>query len=108
MMSRQESRRYPHTLEKIRRAAQQYGILHGSHRSKEAVDNDLYMCIGLIDPNVVATESLVYTVRRSLSERPPLTLAMTVNDLSIVTYEDERLPTATTSSLPVTEYATRV
>ena len=101
----QERHRYPLTLERIRRIAQQYGLLHGYHRTEEAVDNDLYMRIGLIGPPAVATASFLHDIRRTLSEWPPLTLSITINDLSIARYQDDRLPTETTVAIPVTKYA---
>ena len=96
----QESRLYPSTLDEIRHAAQKSGILHGYHKSRTAVDHDLFFRIGLIDTQAVPPNTigpLVQQMRAKLSGTlPPVIAQVTPHDLFIAAYEDDKLPLQTT------------
>jgi hypothetical protein len=91
----QEARIYPATLDAIRHAAQQFGILHRWHRTLTDVDNDLFFRIGMIDSKSLtpaATRMLESQARDYLSSQPPLVIEIPLDDISIAAYEDDRLP----------------
>jgi hypothetical protein len=95
-----ESRVYPPTLDEIRHAAQKFGILHGYHKTRTAVDNDLFFRIGLFDTNAVSPEAtgpLLQQVRSKLSgTQRPVIAQITLDDLFVAAYEDSTLPLAST------------
>jgi hypothetical protein len=91
----QEGRIYPLTLDSLRRGAQGFGILHAYHQTPTDVDNDLFFRIGLVSPAAMghgAAGSLVREVRQILSDGPPLVVEMTLDDVYIAAYEDDKLP----------------
>lgn len=94
-----DARIYPATLDAIRRAAQRFGILHRYHRTLAAIDNDLFFRIGLLNPRSLTpamTIALQSDVCHYLSNQPPLIIRVSLDDISIAAYEDDRLPTAST------------
>ena len=98
-----DGERYPPILDTIRRSAQTFGILHGYHRTGDAIDNDFYFRIGLVELDA-APPALVRQLRRMLSQRLPVMLKVSLDDLSIVRYSDERLPLDSTESIPLFDY----
>jgi hypothetical protein len=95
----QEARLYPPTLDLIRHAAQGYGILHGYHRAATDVDNDLFFRIGLVDPKAMTpftTSAVEVQTRQILSAQRPVVIKVGLEDIYIVAYEDDRLPTSST------------
>lgn len=94
-----DNRTYPPTLDLLRRGAQDFGILHGYHRTATDVDNDLFFRIGLIDPSATspaATMGLEVEARRFFSRQQPLVIELRLGDIYIAAYEDDRLPAAST------------
>jgi hypothetical protein len=94
----QESRIYPLALDDLRRAGQNFNILHAWHRTVADVDNDFYFRIGIIkkaplDPSV--KQDLENKIRQSLSEKA-LIIEVTLEDLYVASYEDETLPLRST------------
>lgn len=97
---------YPPTLDLIRRAAQDFGILHGYHRTVTDMDNDLFFRIGLLDPKATtptATIALEAQVRQLLSTQRPLVIEIRLEEICIATYEDDRLPVASTRIWPLAD-----
>jgi hypothetical protein len=95
----QEARLYPPTLDLIRRAAQDYGILHGYHRAATDVDNDLFFRIGLVDPKAMTrcmTSAVEVQTRQILSAQRPVVIEVRLEDIYIAAYEDDRLPISST------------
>jgi hypothetical protein len=96
----QESRLYPPTLDEIRHAAQKFGVLHGYHKTRTAMDNDLFFRIGLFDTKAMsagATDTLIQKIREKLSGTlPPVIVQVTQHDVSFAVYEDDKLPLAST------------
>lgn len=97
---------YPPTLDLVRRAAQDFGILHGYHRTVTDIDNDLFFRIGLIDPESTtpaATIALEAEARRLFSTQRPLVIEVRLEDIYIAAYEDNRLPVASTRIWPLAD-----
>ena len=94
-----DNQSYPPTLELIRRVAQDFGILHGYHRTATDVDNDLFFRIGLIDPSATspaATMALEVEARRFFRKQHPLVIELRLEDIYIAAYEDDTLPVTST------------
>lgn len=95
-----ESRRYPASLDAIRRHCQHFGILHGYHRQFTDVDNDFYLRIGLFDPPDVPqsfAQQLEGTLRQFLKSIGPQVVQVTLSDLFAVAYVDDTLPRSTST-----------
>ncbi len=94
-----ESQLYPNTLDHLRRAAQDFNILHAYHREPTAVDNDFYFRIGMLrNPAALPVDlvnELCHRVREYLSQRSPVVAEIKHSDLCIAVYRDERLPKGT-------------
>ena len=101
----QESRNYPSTLDRLRHAVQRFGILHSYHREVTDVDNDLFFRIGLIDPKSVPPGSIQVveqSVRKQLSEKRPLILEVTLEQVLLAAYVEPTLPVSSTQTWSVT------
>jgi len=101
----QESHNYPSTLDQLRHAVQRFGILHGYHRELTDVDNDLFFRIGLIDPKSVPPDSIrsvEQRVRKQLSEKRPLILEVTLEQVLLAAYVEPTLPVSSTQTWSVT------
>ena len=102
----QEASLYPRTLDIMRHAAQNFGVLHAYHRRLNDVDNDLFFRIGLVDPKSL-TEHMVAVlegeVRQFLSEQPPLVLEIRLDEIFVAIYEDDTLPWSSTHVWPLTD-----
>jgi len=96
----QEARLYPLTLDVVRRAAQDYGVLHAYHRDLTDIDNDLFFRIGLLADRTSLTtrvrDRLEAEVRQFLSIQPPLILNIRLDQVSVVLYEEDTLPPSST------------
>ena len=100
------TRSYPPTLDGLRRAAQNYGILHRYHRAETDADNDLFFRIGLIDAKAVAPEAidaLEKQARKYLSTQRPLVIRVGLEDIYIAAYDDDRLPVSSTRTWPLAD-----
>jgi hypothetical protein len=96
----QESRLYPNTLDSLRRAAQQFGILHSYHTKPTDVDNDFFFRIGMVD-NPESVDPLLKArlhnvLQQSISMLPPLIIEMHLSDLCVAFYQSEELPRGST------------
>lgn len=100
-----EARLYPGTLDRLRHAAQRFGILHGYHRSPLDRDNDLFFRIGLVDPLVDPAVKIAVAcqVRERLSVQSPVIIEIGLEALSIAAYGDDRLPLDSTRAWPLTD-----
>lgn len=97
---------FPPTLDVIRRSGQEFGILHSYHASEADVDNDFFFRLGTFDPAAVSIEQLrqiEVESRRALSEAAPLVVPITIADLRLAAYGDNRLPPATTRTCAVAD-----
>lgn len=95
---------YP--LANLRRSFEEFGILHKWHRKPLEIDNDCYFVLGLIEPGancaIKVTKTLL-TMRNHLAEITPVTLTLTKDTLSFVSYTDITLPSTTTRNLTISE-----
>jgi hypothetical protein len=88
-------------LDRLRRDAQRFNVLHKYHARPSDVDNDFYLRLGLLHSGVVpatAVQTAAVNLRHYLSIIQPVQLTLTVADLSLVRYTDERLPRDTTTA----------
>jgi len=94
-----ESRIYSDTLDRIRHAAQAFGILHAYHSKSTDVDNDLFFRIGLIhnhsEIDSIDIENAEEIVRLYLSDNTNI-VELTLRDIYIAHYIDDRLPSDST------------
>jgi hypothetical protein len=97
--------RYPGTLDRLRRHAEQYNILHAYHRQPGDVDNDFYFRLGSLTAFLEPREQdeLEDSVRELLASSGPTRVPVRLRDLHLVAYDDETLPPETTRSLPLSE-----
>jgi hypothetical protein len=96
---RGEPREYPLALDQLRRAAQDFEILHSYHRETNDIDNDFFFRIGMIDPKAVTMEkksALENQIREFLSNQPPLPVPIRLEDIFVAAYESDQLPLSST------------
>jgi hypothetical protein len=100
---------YPPTLDQLRRELQRFNLLHAYHAQPADVDNDFYLRLGLLVADRVdqldagTRTQCVLAIRHLLAIRPPTLLALTLADLRITAYTDERLPSESTQTWPIAE-----
>lgn len=91
---------YPDILDRIRRGAEHFGVLHAYYRRPGDADNDLYFRIGVVDdPGILDTrtrEGVHRAVRRILGARSPVVVTIDTSRLFLAFYETEELPRAST------------
>jgi hypothetical protein len=102
--------RFPEVLEGIRREARRFGIVHAYHVGSEAMDNDCYLRVGLLDDAGSGTgdpgermQTRAQRVRKWLSRCKPCIATLTLEDLSLVRYSDDTLPSATSEACALTD-----
>jgi hypothetical protein len=104
---RGEDARYPQTLDRLRRNAQRFNVLHRWHPEPADIDNDLYLRLGAIEGELRDTDrqSIEDAIRTALSAAPPLHVRLGVSDLCVVSYPegDEALPEARTRVFRLTD-----
>lgn len=86
---------YPNQLDEIRKSAQSFNILHAYHRTPADVDNDFYFRIGLLNPETLddlSKKSLEKSIREFLSKTAPIIFEVTLANLCVASYDDEKLP----------------
>ena len=101
-----ESLVYPNTLDDLRRAAQDFNILHTYHRDMLDVDNDFYFRIGLVEPSSLDAQmrkNMEDTLRVYLEAIPPVIVEIAIKDIHIVSYVDNRLPYESTQAWPISD-----
>ena len=95
---------YPPTLDQLRRELQRFNLLHAYHAQTADVDNDFYLRLGLLAVDQLDTstrEQCAAAVRHLLATRPPTMLVLTLADLRMTAYTDERLPSESTQTWPL-------
>jgi hypothetical protein len=100
----QDAQFYPRTLNEIRLAAQEFGILHAYHRDPSDVDNDFYFRIGLLSPprvNELKRRKLEANVQHALCNERPAVSEVALSDLYIASYVDDTLPQNSTRILSI-------
>jgi hypothetical protein len=102
----EEEPSYPATLERIRRSAEPFHILHHYHCAPDDFDNDLYLRLGIVERDPISdsvASSLEQRVRERLAERPATLLRIGAEDLSVVSYRDRNLPWPESRRWPLPE-----
>jgi hypothetical protein len=83
-------------LDTIRRAAQEYGILHAYHSHPPHVDNDFYFRIGQLEdpasPNKIQKAQIESALCESLSALKPLIINVQLSDFYVAFYDSDELP----------------
>jgi hypothetical protein len=92
---------YPLGLDALRREAQSFGVLHAWHAEPSAVDNDLYLRLGLLGGAAEKIRAVESEIRQWLSARPPVIVDLVPDVLSVVSYTDATLPPLTSRFRPV-------
>jgi len=91
-------------LYRLRREFLRFNARHKYHRSDEDIDNDLYFVLGTLDDQA-ATDAdrteVTRSIRAELSNVEPIVLDLDRTWISLVTYEDRRLPPQTSTALPL-------
>jgi len=93
--------KYPDTLDRLRRTAQNFNILHTWHKNADDVDNDFYLRIGLVremSPDTRLKSKIEDTIRMFLQQRGPVIMKVEPSDLFLVSYVDETLPPDSTKA----------
>ncbi|MEB3278332.1 MAG: hypothetical protein VKK42_05345 [Lyngbya sp.] len=89
-------------IDNLRRSAQNFNLLHKYHGNPDAVDNDCYLRIGIL--NSIVSDEKIQQVEEKLQEllrmRSSVNLSLSLEDLSFVQYQDYTLPLATTQVIP--------
>lgn len=89
-------------IDNLRRSAENFNLLHKYHGNPDAVDNDCYLRVGVLNSTV--SKEKLREVERKLRELlkmlSPLHLCLSLEDLSFVRYQDYTFPLATTQVIP--------
>ncbi|MCB9883041.1 MAG: hypothetical protein H6832_15830 [Planctomycetes bacterium] len=89
-------------LSDLRKGAEAFGLLHRYHAIPSDVDDDCYMRIGLLEPTRSRGSAIdVHDVDRLVHthlDHHDVTVDLQQDDVRVVTYMEESLPLATTSS----------
>ncbi|EAW35242.1 hypothetical protein [Lyngbya sp. PCC 8106] len=90
-------------IDNLRRSAENYNLLHKYHGNPDNIDNDCYLRIGILNSTISAEKSqeVEQKIQEYLRMRSPLELALSLEDLSFVQYNDYTLPLATTQVIPL-------
>ncbi len=95
---------YPPILEEIRRSLQKFNVLHTYHHVDTDIDNDFYFRIGLVphlsldDP---CREQVEQNMRQFFSARKPVILDVTLSDVFVASFEDNKLLPGSTQIWPI-------
>ena len=92
-----------HNIDKLRRDAQQFNLLHKYHFTTDAIDNDFYLRLGTITGKLAPEkiEVIENDLRHLLLTKSPTYIALDRDNLALVKYQDLSLTPATTEVLPV-------
>jgi hypothetical protein len=87
----------------LRRAGQNFNLLHKYHRDLESIDNDFYLRLGTIEGKLSNEEILRIEseVRKILSDSSPLNIILDRKDISFARYQDLVLTPKTTITIPL-------
>jgi hypothetical protein len=87
----------------LRRSAENYNLLHKYHGNPDAVDNDCYLRIGLLNSTISAEkrQEVEQKIQEYLRRRLPLEQVISLDNLSFVQYNNYTLPLATTQVVPL-------
>jgi hypothetical protein len=89
---------FPNSLDRLRRACQEFGVRHKWHRMEGEVDNDFFFVLGKLDRSATdpgVLESSTRMIRSELASRAETLLEITRDTLRLVGYVDRQLPRKT-------------
>ena len=91
-------------LGEFRQQAQQFNLLH-KYQPLNTVDNDFYLRIGEISPDIPEKKRIAveYKIRELLKTQSPILLPLNQQSIQFTQYQDLSLPITTTQALDITE-----
>jgi hypothetical protein len=96
--------KYPMSLDHLRRCCIVYNVQHKYHQAEGDIDNDLFLVLGRLRQASITPDEYAGVqsyIRELLSSRQSLDLAIGVETLSVVAYEDRSLPTHSSYAYPL-------
>jgi hypothetical protein len=90
-----ESDSFPSSLDRLRRAFQEFGVRHKWHRTEDEVDNDFFFVLGRLDRRTLdpaVLESSTHMIRLELVSYGETVLEINRDTLQLVGYLDAHLP----------------
>ncbi|RMH71031.1 MAG: hypothetical protein D6680_22375 [Cyanobacteria bacterium J007] len=96
---------FPATVDRFRRGAQAYNLLHKFHDRPETFDNDIYLRLGGVRQPLAEDERdrVEREIREFLSARPPVEVPLTPEQLAFVGYRDLCLTPETTTAIALSQ-----
>lgn len=91
-------------IDNLRRDLQQFNLLHKYHVIPSDIDNDFYLRLGTIKANLTLPEidAIALEIRNLLAAQS-ISIAIQLENLAFVQYQDLSLTPVTTKAIPVTE-----
>lgn len=100
-------RLFPPDLDRLRLGAQSFNLLHKFHARPEAVDNDLYLRLGVLrnltPEGAGALRELEGRIRNSLRERTPVHVSVETGNVAFARYEETTLAPGSTRRVALRE-----
>ena len=91
-------------IDNLRRELQRFNLLHKYHAIPSDIDNDFYLRLGTIKANLTLPEIDAIALEiRNLLVAQSISIAIQLENLAFVQYQDLSLTPATTKVIPVTE-----
>ncbi len=92
-------------LDRLRRDAQQFNLLHKYHSTADSVDNDFYLRLGTIHSPLSMDEiaTVENQLRQILTTMPAIEIPLSQKDLAFARYQDLSLSLATTKTISLAE-----
>jgi hypothetical protein len=91
-------------IDNLRRELQRFNLLHKYHAIPDDIDNDFYLRLGTIKANLTLSEidAIALEIRNLLAAQS-ISIAIQLENLAFVQYQDLSLTPATTKVIPVTK-----
>jgi hypothetical protein len=86
---------YPMTLDVLRRECMRFNVLHKYHLNESAIDNDFFLVLGIVKSEAIPVERVEFvreTLQQFLAHRKPLDMVVQPENLSVIVYDDPKLP----------------
>ncbi|MGK7949715.1 MAG: hypothetical protein AB4368_13225 [Xenococcaceae cyanobacterium] len=92
-------------LDRLRRDAQKFNCIHKYYHSSKTIDNDFYLCLGIVKAQLQPAEitSVQNEIRKILQAKPPIYIALAKKDLAFAKYQHPSLPIETTKIASIFE-----
>jgi hypothetical protein len=95
---------FTNALDELRREFVRFNVLHKYHASEASVDNDLFFVLGTIDTEAAGPLDRIAisdSIRSEMAAMKPLVVTVDTQSLSLVRYEDPRLPLSSSLRVPL-------